>query len=87
MVIKILKNLLTFRGTNIIILLWHRKKGGKNMSPRIGRPKVDSPKTIEVKARIDVLTNEKLKEYCKQNNVTRTDVVREGIEKVINSKK
>lgn len=56
------------------------------MSPRIGRPKSETPLTIEVKARIDKETNEKLVKYCKDNNVTRTDVVREGIKKVIEKK-
>lgn len=53
------------------------------MPPKIGRPKSENPLTIEVKARIDAKTNEKLNEYCKENNVTRTEVVREGIKKVI----
>lgn len=53
------------------------------MSPRTGRPRVDKPKTIEVKARIDEETNKRLEEYCKENQVSRTDVVRLGIEKVL----
>lgn len=53
------------------------------MSPRTGRPRVDNPKTIEVKARIDEETNKRLEEYCKKNQVSRTDVVRLGIEKVL----
>ena len=53
------------------------------MSPRTGRPRVDKPKTIEVKARIDEETNERLEEYCKKNQVSRTDVVRVGIKKVL----
>ncbi len=56
------------------------------MSPRTGRPKVDKPKTIEVKARIDEETNEKLIKYCKENQLSRTDVVRRGIEIVIAKK-
>lgn len=57
------------------------------MSPRTGRPKAENPLTIEVKARIDKETNEKLIKYCKDNNATRTDVVREGIKLVIEKKK
>ena len=53
------------------------------MSPRTGRPKVESPKTVEVKARIDEEMNKQLLEYCKKNNTTRTEVVRKGIELVI----
>lgn len=53
------------------------------MSPRTGRPRADNPKNIEVKARIDAKTYDRLIEYCKENNITKTDVVRIGIEKVI----
>lgn len=53
------------------------------MSPKTGRPKISKPKTIEVKARIDIETNNKLENYCVKNNTTRTNVVREGIELVL----
>ncbi|PKM61416.1 MAG: CopG family transcriptional regulator [Firmicutes bacterium HGW-Firmicutes-4] len=57
------------------------------MTPRTGRPKSENPKTVEVKARIDVETNEALIEYCKKYNVTRTDVVRQGIRCVLDNEK
>ncbi|CCY22197.1 putative uncharacterized protein [Firmicutes bacterium CAG:24] len=57
------------------------------MSPRTGRPKSESPKTVEVKARIDEKTNEKLNYYCERHNVTRTDVVRKGIDEVLGKEK
>ncbi len=57
------------------------------MSPRTGRPKSKKPLTIEVKARIDTDTNKKLLKYCNDNGITRTDVVRKGIDLVINSEK
>lgn len=56
------------------------------MSPKTGRPKAENPLVVEVKARIDVKTYEKLKDYCKRNNLTKTDVVRKGIEKVLGEK-
>lgn len=56
------------------------------MSPKTGRPKVESPLTVEVKARIDKDTNEKLIKYCNDKKVTRTAVVREGIKRVIEEK-
>lgn len=56
------------------------------MSPRTGRPKSENPKEIEVKARIDKETNERLKMYCAKHNKTRTDVVREGIELILGQK-
>lgn len=56
------------------------------MSQLKGRPKIDKPKTIEVKARIDEETNLKLEKYCKENSLTRTDVVRKGIDLVLKEK-
>lgn len=60
---------------------------GDFLSPRTGRPKAENPKTIEVKARIDVETDERLKEYCLNHEVSRTDVVRKGIDLVLESDK
>lgn len=57
------------------------------MSPRTGRPKAKQPKTIEVKARIDEETNKKLVDYCKQNSTSRTEVVRKGINLVLEQTK
>ena len=57
------------------------------MSPRTGRPKSEKPKEIEVKARIDAETDKRLQEHCNKYNKTRTDVVREGIELVLEQKK
>lgn len=56
------------------------------MSPKTGRPKSDNPLTVEVKARIDIETNNKLIQYCNKNGLTRTDVVRKGLDKVLNEK-
>lgn len=53
------------------------------MSPRTGRPKAVKPKTIEVKARIDEETNKKLVDYCEKNSTSRTEVVRKGIDMVL----
>lgn len=63
------------------------QKVGDDLSPRTGRPRAEKPKTVEVKARIDQETNERLEKYCKENGVTRTEVVREGIETVLGRKK
>lgn len=57
------------------------------MSPRTGRPKADKPLAVEIKARIDAETNERLMQYCKENDTTRTEVIRKGIEMVLNEKK
>ena len=57
------------------------------MSPRTGRPKDEKPLTIEVKATIDYDTNQRLNDYCKKNNVTRTEVVRRGIIQILSEEK
>ncbi|NZA39858.1 CopG family transcriptional regulator [Eubacterium callanderi] len=57
------------------------------MVPPMGRPKSEKPKTIEIKARIDKETDSRVQEYCEKHKVSRTDVVRKGIELVLNEKK
>ena len=56
------------------------------MSPRIGRPKIDKPKCIDVKVRFDEGTHSKLMKYCEENNLTRTEALRKCVELLINKK-
>lgn len=57
------------------------------MSPKIGRPKSKNPKSIDIKVRIDEETNGKLIKFAEKNNITRTEVIRKGIDLVLNKKK
>lgn len=50
------------------------------MSPRTGRPKVESPLEVELKTRIDVETHKKLVKYCTEHKTTRAEVIRELID-------
>lgn len=52
------------------------------MSPRAGRPKSDNPKNIQLKIRADRQTVDDLDFCCKEGNLTRSDVIRLGIQKV-----
>lgn len=52
------------------------------MSPRTGRPKADNPKDIQLKIRADRKTIEDLDFCCKNTKLTRSDVIRLGIQKV-----
>lgn len=63
-----------------------QKRGDTMSSKSMGRPKSENPLTVEVKARIDKKTNDELIKFCKENNITRTDVVREGIKLVMEKK-
>lgn len=56
------------------------------MSPRTGRPKVENPKNVDIKVRIDEETNEKLLKYCDKNDITRTEAIRKGIEMLLEEK-
>lgn len=49
------------------------------MSPKMGRPVVGSPKTNDVKVRLDDETHDKLLEYCKKKGITKAEAIRQGI--------
>ena len=52
------------------------------MTPPMGRPRIDNPKATQVSARMDAETIRKL-EYCmKTLNMTKAEVLREGVERV-----
>lgn len=50
------------------------------LSPRTGRPIIGERKDIDVKIRFDKTTHDKLLEYCRQNNITRTEAIRQGVQ-------
>lgn len=49
------------------------------MSPRTGRPKAENPKSNPIHVRLDDETLEILEEYCKQENIAKTEGIRRGI--------
>ncbi len=49
------------------------------MSPRTGRPVIGEPKTNDVKVRLDNTTHQKLLQYCKDNSLTKAEVIRKAI--------
>lgn len=57
------------------------------MSPRTGRPKVENPKNVDIKVRFDEKGNELLLEYCKRNNITRTEAIRKAVEMLLEKEK
>ena len=52
------------------------------MSPRTGRPKAENPKDIQLKIRAYKQTIEDLDYCCERTKMTRSDVIRLGIQKV-----
>lgn len=53
------------------------------MSPRTGRPPSKNPKNVEVKARIDERTARRLLAYCERLGITKTEVLRDAIERIL----
>lgn len=65
-----------------------RKEVRKITTPKkIGRPKAKNPKNVDVKVRFDEKTNEKILGYCKRNNITRTEMLRNGVELLLRTEK
>ncbi len=54
----------------------------KYLSPGTGRPKVENPKNIQLKIRADKQTIKDLDFCCEKKSMTRSDVIRLGIQKV-----
>ena len=49
------------------------------MSPKMGRPVVGSPKTNDVKVRLDDETHNKLLEYCKEKGITKAEAINRNV--------
>ena len=52
------------------------------MPPRTGRPKVESPKDIQLKIRADQQTIKDLDFCCEKLGKTKSDIIRLGIQRV-----
>ena len=53
------------------------------MSKKMGRPKLENPKDVEVKVRITTDMNNKLLDYSKKNHITRAEAIRNAIDKIL----
>ena len=49
------------------------------MCPKIGRPKINNPKSVEVKVRFTAETNKNLLCYAEKNNTTRVETIRTAV--------
>lgn len=50
------------------------------MSPRTGRPPAENPKSNPIHVRLDDKSLDILEKYCKQENIKRTEGIRQGIQ-------
>lgn len=56
------------------------------MSPKMGRPKSDNPKDIDLKVRVDADTHTELLKYSEENSITKAEAVRRGIRLLLQKK-
>lgn len=57
------------------------------MSPRNGRPPSKTPKTHETRIRMSDTDVEKLEFCCRETRLTKSDIIRKGIDKIYNELK
>lgn len=55
-------------------------------SKKMGRPKSDNPKDIDIKVRVDTVTHKRLLDYCDQHNITKAEAIRQGIQLLFQKK-
>lgn len=70
---------MTFCSNNSIFIVATRK-AGELMSAKIGRPTSDTPKDFMLRVRMDKNILEKLDAVCKEKKLSRSEIVRLGIE-------
>ena len=56
------------------------------MCPKMGRPKSENPKQVDLKVRIDEETHKRLLEYAESKGVTKAEVVRQGLQRILSEK-
>lgn len=49
------------------------------LSPKMGRPKSENPKTDSIHVRLDSETKEILEKYCEQEGISKAEGIRRGI--------
>ena len=57
------------------------------MSQKMGRPKVDNPKSVKYSIRFDIETEEELKAYAEKHSLSKGEVIRKALELLLRSDK
>ena len=55
------------------------------MPSKIGRPKLENPKEIDIKVRIDRSTNKQLLKYCEKHSLTKASAIRKSIQMLLDT--
>ena len=64
-----------------IIIVRTKSIGGGVMSPRMGRPQSDNPKSSRIEIRVTDAEKKDIMEYSKENKISLLELLRLGIEK------
>ncbi len=56
------------------------------MSPRTGRPKAEHPKEVRYSIRLDVQTEQRLRDFCEKKGISKGEAIRQGIELLLAEK-
>jgi len=65
----------------MILYMWIQKEVSKIESKKMGRPTTD-PKTLSTRIRLSETDIEKLNYCCKKTGKLKSEIIREGIDKV-----
>ena len=57
------------------------------MNGKVEKQKVEKPKIIRYSVRLDIEIEEKLKQYCKNNRITKGEAIRQGLDLLLENKK
>lgn len=57
------------------------------MAGKVGRPKVEKPKSVNYSIRLDEETERKLLDYCEKHNIAKGEAIRRGIHLLLAEKK
>ena len=57
------------------------------MSQKMGRPKIDNPKSVKYSIRLDMETEMDLKAYAEKYNISKGETIRKALELLLKSDK
>lgn len=67
--------------SNIIIV--DTESEVNKMSPKTGRPKIANPRNASIHIRVTMEEKKKIMDYCKNNNITCTELLLSAIKTVV----
>lgn len=85
--LKIFANGIDFLIDWNIILVYPKIMEVKRLGSKVGRPKIDDPKSEQIKIRVKKSEKERLNQCCHDFHMTQYDVLMTGLDRVISEHK